>query len=101
MSMKSKKLLEVVRHTYDYVETALWALLIAVVIFFVVVVVPRLPEMAARYQTIRMQEIAAENEIYCAKLGMQRSTEKFSECLLVLGEFRSTIQKRIEDEQSF
>ncbi len=92
---------EVVHRIYHNVEAALWTLLIIFLIYFFTFVVPKLPEVWARNERIRVQEIAAENDSYCAKLGMERGTEKYNQCLLVLSEFRSKVEKRIDDEQVF
>jgi hypothetical protein len=46
----------------------------------------------------RVQEIFAENELYCEKLGMKLGTENHSRCLLALGEFRMNVEKRMRDE---
>ena len=82
----------------DKVHTALWALLAAFLIFFVVFVLPNVPEMITQAQINRAKEIAAENEEYCAKFGMGSGSQKHDQCLLDLGEFRYKVEKRIADE---
>ena len=85
--MKSSKNWEkVVGRVYDNVEAALWAALLAFVIYFI---------------NARVQEIAAENALYCEKFGMKVGTEKHKQCLLDLGEFRTKVEKRVYDQSVF
>ncbi len=99
--MKSKTLWKTAGRVYDNVEAALWTLLIIFLIYFFVFVVPKLPDLWARNEAIRVLEIASENGSYCARLGVDRSAEKYNQCLLVLGEFRSKIEKRIITAEDF
>ncbi len=99
--MKSRTLWKATGHVYYNVEAALWTLLIVFLIYFFVFLVPKLPELWARYQAIRVLEIASEDGSYCARLGMDRGAEKYNQCLLVLGEFRAKVEKRITAEEFF
>ena len=99
--MKSNKPWEAVSRVSDNAEVALWALLLTSVIFFFAFVVPKLPEISAQNVRIRAEEIATENAYYCEKLGMKAGTQKHSQCLLDLGEFRLKVEKRITDESFF
>ena len=83
-AMNSDKIWESVSRIYDDVEIALWALLLSGTIFFFAFTVPKLPQIWARAETIRSQEIAAENARYCEKLGMTAATQKYEQCLLTL-----------------
>jgi hypothetical protein len=83
------------------VETGLWAILVAALIFFCAFVVPTLPAYWARAQIIRIQQIEAENAYYCEKLEMNAGTPKHSQCLLYLGEFRQKVGNRFADENQF
>src|SRR5262249_19753253 len=73
--MKSNGTLTLVQSIYDYVHLALWATLAAFVVFFLAFVAPRLPEAAARAEALRIQEIAQDNEGYCAKWQMGLGTK--------------------------
>jgi hypothetical protein len=86
---------------YHNVESALWALLLSSVIYFFAFVAAKLPEMGARAERTRAQEVAAENAYYCERMGMGTGTQKYSQCLLDLGEFRLKVEKRITDESDF
>jgi hypothetical protein len=101
MAMNRDKIWESVSRIYDQVEIALWALLLSGTIFFLAFTVPKLPQILAQVETIRSQEIAAENSRYCEKLGMTAGTQKDEQCLLTLGEFRLKVEKRIAAEQDF
>jgi hypothetical protein len=83
------------------VEIALWAPLLSGTICFFAFMVPKLPQIWARAETIRVQEIAAENAYYCKKLAMTTATQKYEQCLLILGEFRLKVEKRIAADQDF
>ncbi len=96
--MNSKKSWDAVGRIYDNVEAALWTLLIIFLIYFITFLVPKMPQVWARNERIRVQEIAAEQEAYCAKLGIEPGTAKYAQCLLVLSDFRSKIEKRIAEE---
>jgi hypothetical protein len=96
--MKSSKIWKIVGRTYDSVEIALWAMLLAFVMYFVAFIVPKVPEIQARGERIRAEEIAEENASFCEKLGTKRGTEKYNQCLLDVGAFRLKVEKRITDE---
>ena len=100
-AMASNKKFELVRRIYDNVEAALWASLLAFVIYFVAFDVPNLPAYWAQAERIRAEEIAMENTSYCEKLGMTAGAPKHEQCLLTLGEFRLKVETRIAAEQDF
>jgi hypothetical protein len=71
--------------------------LAAFVAFFLVFIAPRLPEAAARGEALRIQEIAQENEEYCAKWQMGLGTKMHDQCISDLQELRWKIQDRLSD----
>lgn len=99
--MKSNKVWEILSSVYDNVETALYALAFALVIYFVAFILPKVPEMQAQGQRIRAEEIAAENASLCEKLDTNRGTEKYNQCLLDVEAFRMKVEKRTADEIEF
>jgi hypothetical protein len=99
--MKSNGTLALVQSIYDYVHLALWATLAAFVVFFLAFIAPRLPEAAARAEALRIQEIAQENEGYCAKWQMGLGTKMHDQCISDLQELRSKIQDRLADWLDF
>jgi hypothetical protein len=99
--MRAKKIWRLIGRIYDDIESALWALLITSVIFFIVFVVPKIPEISANIANIRAEEIAVENANYCEKLGMKAGTQAYSRCLLTLGDFRLKVEQRIGEENDF
>lgn len=73
-------------------------MLLAFVMYFVAFIVPKVPEIQAREERVRTEEIAAENASFCEKLGTKRGTEKYNQCLLDVEAFRLKVEKRITDE---
>ena len=99
--MNPDKILESVSRIYDKVEITLWALILLGTICFFAFTVPNFLQIWARVEGIRAQAIAAENALYCEKLGMTTATQTYEQCLLTLGEFRLKVEKRIAAEQDF
>ena len=83
---------------FDNVQMALAAILVAFVLWFWVVVVPKLPEIHARAAMLRDHEIATEQDLYCGKLRMGPRTATYHQCIAYLQEYRAEIQQRIADE---
>jgi hypothetical protein len=98
LPMKSNRVWELISHVYDNVHAALWAALLAFVIYLGIFVIPMLPSIREQYQRVRAQEIADENVLYCNKLNMKMGTQAYNECLLVLGDFRLKVEQRISSE---
>ena len=96
--MNSSKLLAVASRLYVDVEIGLWAALLAFVFFFAVVIAPAMPEARTHAELLRAQEIAAEHDYYCEKLGMPDGNPGHAQCVLDLGAFRAKIEKRFADE---
>jgi hypothetical protein len=101
MNMKSNGTLTLVQSIYDHVHLALWATLAALVAFFLAFTAPRLPEATERAEALRIQEIAQENEGYCAKWQMGRGTKMHDQCISDLQELRWKIQDRLADQLDF
>jgi hypothetical protein len=99
--MKSNGTLTLVQSIYDYVRLALWATLAAFVVFFLAFIAPSLPEAAARAEALRIQEIAQENEGYCAKWQMGLGTKMHDQCVSDLQELRWKIQDLLADRIDF
>ncbi len=91
--MKTKTREFVIRIT-DNVRAALWAALVAFVLYFVVVVAPKIPENRAKAESQRVLEISAENNFYCEKWGMGPRTQAHSQCILDLQAFRAKVEQR-------
>jgi hypothetical protein len=97
----SRKIREIASRVYDNIEIAMWAMLLAFVIYFITFVLPKLPEIQAQRTRVRVEEIGAENASLCEKLSIKRGTDKYNQCLLDVGEFRSKVEKRANDEISW
>ena len=98
LPMKSNRVWELISHVYDNVHAALWATLLAFVIYLGIFVIPMMPRIQEQYQRVRAQEIADENALYCKKLNMKVGTQAFNECLLVLGDFRLKVEQHISND---
>jgi len=99
--MKTNGTLTLVQSIYDQVHLALWATLAAFVVFFLAFIAPRLPEVAAGTEALRIQEIAQENEGYCTKWQMGLGTKMHDQCLSDLQELRWKIQDRLAVQLDF
>src|SRR5215467_10737239 len=98
--IKSNGTLALIQSIYDHVHLALWATLAAVVVFLAFVA-PRIPEVAARAEALRIQEISQENEGYCAKWQMGLGTKMHDQCISDLQELRWKAQNRFADRLDF
>jgi hypothetical protein len=94
----NNKTQEFVIRIYDNAHAALWAALLAFVLYFAVVVAPHLPEAHARAESQRIHEIEAEHEFYCEKLGMAEGTPGHRQCVLDLQAFRTKVEQRMSDD---
>jgi len=99
--MGQNKIRKLFSRAYEQAEIALWSLGLSAIICFAAFAVPQLPEIWARAERIRAQEIAAEHAYFCEKTGTKADSQKYSQCLLVLGSFRLVVEKRIADEEDF
>jgi hypothetical protein len=94
--MTPSKAMTAVRWVYDCVECVLWALLLAFVLYFVIVLLPHLPENARRAKSLRALNIAEDNRVLCEKWGMKRGTYEHVLCAMDLQQLREKIKQ--EDE---
>lgn len=99
--MVSSKAITVVRQVYDWVESALWATLLACAAYFVIDVVPNLPEMTRRAESIRDLKVAAENRSYCERWGIKGGTPEHSRCTIDLQQLRRSIERDFSDSGVF
>ena len=99
--MKSHGTLTLVQSIYDHVHLALWATLAAFVAFFLAFIAPRLPEVTARAEALRIQEVAQENDGYCAKWQMGLGTKMHDQCIFDLQELRAKVESRLADRLDF
>lgn len=86
------------KRIYDSVHMALWATLTAFVLWFAVFVLPRLPELRARAAGLHAQEVAAEQDLACATLGMGPKSPMYRHCIADLAAYRTRIERRLAAE---
>jgi hypothetical protein len=93
----SPKIREIAGRIHHRIETALWAVLFAFAVYFIIFVLPKMPEIQAQRARVEVLEIAAENASLCEKLNIKRGTDNHNQCLLDVGGFRAKVEKRAFD----
>jgi hypothetical protein len=96
--MTPSRTMIVVGKVYDNVEAALWAALVAFVVYFVACIAPYLPEAARGAERARVLQAADDNAAYCEKWGMKRGTREHALCAADLYELRKKIGQQFADE---
>jgi hypothetical protein len=91
----------VLKKIYDTIHMILWAILVAFVLWFTVFIVPKLPEIRAQGEMLRDRAIAADEDLYCGKLGMGAKTTRYQDCISYLRDYRVKIEQRFADENVF
>jgi lipoprotein NlpI len=99
--MNPNKTREIIIRIYDNVHSAIWAALLAFVLYFSAFVAPKVREAGAQAERQRILEIAAEHDFYCAKLKMGPGTQAHAQCILDLQAFRVKVQRRYADDTNF
>jgi hypothetical protein len=96
--MNSSRTMTVVRKAYDHVELALWAAVLAFVIYGVIGVALDLPQAARRAESVQALKTAEDNRSYCERWGMKRGTREHTLCSADLYELRKRIAQEFADE---
>jgi hypothetical protein len=96
--MVSKTTWATIGAIYDHVHIALWASLVSFLVYFAVVVVPNIRAAQAQYQILQVQQIAAEHEFFCDKLGMGARKQAHDQCILDLQAFRAKVEQRMSGD---
>jgi hypothetical protein len=99
--MNPSKTMVVIRQIYDWVESALWAGLLAFVLYVLINVLPNLPEMTRRAESMRVLKITAENRAWCEKWGMKPGTHEHARCTIDLQALRTSIERDLSDASVF
>jgi len=99
--MNSNRTMNLLRAVSAEIHAALWAMLIAFLIYFTAFVAPKLPQRRAAAEWTRLQQIAAKNEAYCAKWRMGPGAAMHSECLSDLRQLRADIENELAIEAEF
>jgi len=86
---------------YDEVHLFLWTMLAAFAVYFLVFVAPKIPENRVQAELKQHQEIADENQAYCAKWQMGPGTAMHNDCLDDLQTLRASIQTQLEADTFF
>ena len=99
--MKPGSRVALAHRIYDKVHLFLWAMLAAFAVYFLVFVAPKIPEIRVQAELKQRQEIAEENQAYCAKWQMGPRTAMHNHCLDDLQTLRASIQTQLEADTSF
>lgn len=83
---------------HSEVECALWATLLAGVLFFVVVVAPGIPAAQRRAAAAEAVQFISQCSQYCEKWGLPRGSLRHAACMQDLKQFRTEIEAKIDDE---
>jgi len=88
---------ELFRKIHDTAHAAFWALAVACSMWFVINF-PRIVDARAVIVRERLQEISAENRLYCEKWGMKAGTHEHTLCTLDLQGIREREGARIAND---
>ncbi len=92
--MKNSSLRARIGRVYDQVHLALWSGLIAFLLFFAFIVLPRVPGEQSRQQAMRLLQDEAEYDAYCRGWGLAPGTRIYAQCLTDLAQFRRSAEKQ-------
>jgi hypothetical protein len=90
-----------VADVYDTVHSALWAVLIAGLIMFVVFDLPAVLKGDRVYETHRARALEAEDNFYCRRWGMAAGSGRHGLCMSDLAHLRAAVEKRAADDSGF
>jgi len=83
---------------YQTVHSALWALLIAVLLVFVIFYVPQMPERRAAAAAARALDLAEEERAFCEKWGIPATSSRHTACTLDVRSIRTNALQRLEED---
>jgi hypothetical protein len=86
---------------YDNVHMALWATLIAGLIYMGMFGVPSMLAAQSANEAHRILAIEAEDALYCGRWGMGIGSSKHAACMSDLKRFRHSVEKQIADDSFF
>lgn len=94
--MKPLKLRACLARLYFEINLALWAALLAGIVFFFAFVAPDIPAIQRRAATAEAARFIGQCSFYCEKWGFARGSLKHSQCMQDLKQFRREIQKGLD-----
>jgi len=86
---------------YDTVHRALWAVLAAGLIMFVVFDLPAVLNGDRVYASHRARAVEAEDNFYCQRWGMAAGSGRHSLCMSDLARLRQNVEKQVADDSDF
>ena len=80
----SSKILEIARRIHHNIETALWAVLFAFVVYFIIFVLPKMPEFKRKERELRRQKLAPKMHHFARSyISNEELTTTISACLML------------------
>lgn len=95
--MKTGGLKTYLARLHAEIECALWAMLFTGMLFFAVFVAPGIPEAQRRAAAADAEQFISRCSQYCEKWGLARGSLRHSECMQDLTQFRTDIEKNIDE----
>lgn len=83
---------------YDQINLALWAALVAFVLFCAVVIAPRMPRTRAEAEAARAAAREQEDAFYCKRWGLREGSATYARCMSDLIQFRLGVEQQLDDE---
>jgi hypothetical protein len=96
--MRTGELKAFLARLHSEIECALWATLLAGVLFFVVFVAPEIPAAQRRAAAAEAVQFISLCSQYCEKWGLPRGSLRHTECMQDLKQFRAEIEAKMGDE---
>jgi hypothetical protein len=100
-SISTSTTMRIVRRVYDVVESILWAVGAACLLYFLIVLAPHLPEHWRQAESTRAAKVAAENKTLCEKWGMEQETNEHLRCIMDLQKLREEVRQEYIADQQF
>ena len=95
--MSSGKTWHFVRRAYQVTNTAIWALAVAMLLWFLVSF-PNMQSSQREAERLAILELLGESRAHCEKWGLKPGTVKYADCLDDVQTIRENYRKRIMDE---
>lgn len=83
---------------YDQINLALWAALVAFLVFCAFVIAPQMPRYQAEAQAARAAAREQEDAFYCRRWGFGEGTATYARCMSDLIAFRHSIERQLADD---
>ena len=83
---------------YEEVNLALWAALIAMLIFFAFFIAPHIPQYQADAEATRLADRERQDTLYCKGWGLDQKSANYTKCMSDLIELRRSIEAQFSED---